>query len=87
MTNVVVKGDEIAELWHKRLAHLNFQGIQVLHDQSMVIGLPSMKKMQHCEGCMFGKLTRLPFQVGRFWRAKQKVHLVHVDVCGHMQRV
>lgn len=51
----------------------------------MVSVLPSVRKMQHCEDCVFGKLTRLPIRFGRSWKAKHKLQLVHADMCGPMQ--
>lgn len=83
--HAVVKDEDVADLWHSRYAHLNFQGLHVLHAQNMVIGLPRVKKVQHCEDCVFGKLKRLTSKTGRSWRAKHKLYLVHADVCGPMQ--
>lgn len=75
----------MAALWHKRYGHLNFQGLQLLHEHNLVLGLPNVKKMQKCEECALRKRIRLPFQDGRSWKAKHKLHLVHANVCGPMQ--
>ncbi|KAG6524805.1 hypothetical protein ZIOFF_014749 [Zingiber officinale] len=51
----------------------------------MVQGLPQIEGKQHiCEGCAFGKQHRLPFPKGVSWRAKEKLELIHTDVCGPM---
>ncbi|KAG6484580.1 hypothetical protein ZIOFF_053100 [Zingiber officinale] len=51
----------------------------------MVQGLPHIEGKQHvCEGCVFGKQHRLPFPKGVSWRAKEKLELIHTDVCGPM---
>ncbi|KAG6532281.1 hypothetical protein ZIOFF_006121 [Zingiber officinale] len=51
----------------------------------MVQGLPHIEGKQHvCEGCAFGKQHRLPFPKGVSWRAKEKLELIHTDVCGPM---
>lgn len=72
-------------LWHERYGHLNFQSMQLLRQKSMVHGLPFMKKISLCEACIYGKQTRSPFSKRALWRAKYKLQLVHVDLCGPMQ--
>lgn len=50
----------------------------------MVTGLLGVNKVQRCEGYVW-KINKTAFKAGRYWRAKQKLHLVHADVCGPMQ--
>lgn len=57
----------------------------MLNQKQMVIGLPRVKRFNSCESCTFGKLSRQPFFSGKSWRAKEKLQLVHSDVCGLMQ--
>jgi transposase InsO family protein len=72
-------------LWHKRLGHLNFQGLKLLEQKNMVYGLPKIEeKHEVCEGCALGKHHRQPFPKGVAWRAKRPLELVHTDVCGPM---
>lgn len=68
-----------------KYGHLNFQGLMVLAQKKMVVGLPEVEKINHCEKCVFGKLARFLFQCGRSWRARQKLQSVYADVCGPMQ--
>lgn len=81
----VVSVENQSLLWHRRLGHLGFQGIQFLQQRNLVLGLPKMQKFEKCEACIHGKLARFPFPTGRSWRAKQKWQLIHADVCGPMQ--
>ncbi|XP_028072574.1 uncharacterized protein LOC114274797 [Camellia sinensis] len=59
-------------LWHRRLGHLNFHSLKVLHQKNMVQGLPSIEEIHDvCEGCALGKHHRQPFPKGVAWRAKE----------------
>jgi hypothetical protein len=51
-----------ALLWHRRLGHLNFQSLNLLHQKNMVGGLPQIHEIEGvCEGCALGKHHRKPF--------------------------
>ena len=77
---------DIAWLWHKRYGHLNFGGLDLLHKQNLVVGLPMVQKIEDiCESCVYGKQHRVPFQVGKSWRANEPLMLVHADICGPIQ--
>ena len=70
-------------LWHLRLRHLNFEGLQLLAKKKMVNGLPSIEHPnQLCEGCLFGKQSRKSFPKEASTRAMKPLQLVHSDVCG-----
>lgn len=77
--------EENSILWHDRYGHLNFQSLHVLNQRKMVTGLPKVKQFKSCECCICGKKSRQPFIFGMSWRAKEKMHLVHFDLCGLMQ--
>ena len=48
----------------------------------MVVGLPSIQKNDNvCEGCIYGKMHRLPFPK-TVWKARAPLELVHADICG-----
>lgn len=86
--NVALKAHTNDEswLWHRRLGHLNFHSLKVLHQKNMVQGLPSIEEIHDvCEGCALGKHHRQPFPKGVAWRAKEMLELVHTDVCGPMR--
>jgi hypothetical protein len=72
-----------SELWHRRLAHLNYKSLPVL--SKMVTGLPEFQ-IGHdgvCKGCALGKNVK-----GRFTSndsiSKCILGIIHSDVCGHM---
>ena len=75
-------------LWHFRFGHLNFNGLRLLAKKEMVTGLPLLGDFnQMCEGCIFGKLHRDSFPVGKSRRAQHPLELVHSDICGPMENV
>ena len=46
--------------------------------------MPQLEERMHdCETCLEGKLSRKPFQRSS-WRAREKLQLVHSDICGPM---
>nr|GFA37626.1 integrase, catalytic region, zinc finger, CCHC-type, peptidase aspartic, catalytic [Tanacetum cinerariifolium] len=49
-----------AWLWHRRLSHLNFDTINLLSKNDIVVGLPKLKfvKDHLCSSCKFGKAKR-----------------------------
>ena len=52
----------------------------------MVVGLPSINHTGViCEGCVCGKQQRASFLVGKSWRAKVPLGIIHADICGKMQ--
>ena len=51
----------------------------------MVKGLPKLgKDFPTCVACQYEKLSRLPFQQSKAWRATQKLQLIYTDVGGLM---
>jgi hypothetical protein len=38
-----------------------------------------------CEGCIFGKKNRESFSVGKSYRAKSPLEIVHSDICEPMK--
>lgn len=64
---------EEADVWHKRLGHLNRKGLRVL-------GLPTSNKV--CEKCIEGKATRLPFPSRNRKNSRTIGELIHSDVAG-----
>nr|GEZ25918.1 hypothetical protein [Tanacetum cinerariifolium] len=53
-----------AWLWHHRLSHLNFDTINLLSKNDIVVGLPKLKfiKDHLCSSCELGKAKRKSFQ-------------------------
>ena len=79
-----LKGEKVDDsyLWHLRYGHLNYKGMRLLKEKNMVKGLPNIDKIDKvCEGCIYGKMHRLPFPKNA-WRAKAPLELVHSDILG-----
>lgn len=86
VTSPVVKpkGKPISmELLHQRLGHLNEQDINRLIRDGLVDGANVIKgALPFCESCVHGKQHRSPFPSKTRKVAKEKLELVHSDVCG-----
>nr|GFB35023.1 hypothetical protein [Tanacetum cinerariifolium] len=76
-----------AWLWHRRLSHLNFDTINLLSKNDIVIGLPKLKfvKDHLYSSCELVKAKRKSFQIKTTASSKRRLHLLHVDLCGPMR--
>ncbi|GKB95629.1 retrovirus-related pol polyprotein from transposon TNT 1-94 [Tanacetum coccineum] len=76
-----------AWLWHRRLSHLNFDTINLLSKNNIVIGLPKLKfvKDHLCSSCELGKAKRKSFHTKTTPSSKRRLQLLHMDLCGPMQ--
>lgn len=79
---ISTKGDSI-DVWHKRLAHLNYSGLNNL--KSMSTGLDFHDDAGTCVACIKGKIHRQPFPKQKTTRAKEVLGLLHSDLCGPME--
>ncbi|KAL6219745.1 hypothetical protein ACLB2K_007504 [Fragaria x ananassa] len=73
--NFALRSDSADEsyLWHLRYGHLNYNGVHLLKQKEMVIGLPNIAEGgKVCESCIYGKMHRLSFPKTS-WRATAKV--------------
>ena len=75
------------EVWHHRLAHLGKNGMHNLKKHDMVLGFDySEKKTQNnntlCKGCIYGKISRLPFDTKYNIRSGNVLDLIHTDMWG-----
>jgi hypothetical protein len=70
-----------AEIWHKRLGHLNYDAIKVLHDGDMTTGFKVTGQMERCfcEGCVLGTQHREPLPLSNT-RASEVLELIHTDL-------
>jgi transposase InsO family protein len=74
---------DAAWLWHLRYGHLNFQSLNNLKNHKMVSGLPDIRvPKEMCRNCLVGKQARKSFVDHIAMRAKNKLDVVHTDVCG-----
>ncbi|GKB79371.1 retrovirus-related pol polyprotein from transposon TNT 1-94, partial [Tanacetum coccineum] len=74
-------------LWHQRLSHLNFDTINDLAKNDLVTGLPKFKyhKEHLCPSCEQGKSKRASHPPKPVPNSKQRLHLLHMDLCGLMR--
>ncbi|TXG59628.1 hypothetical protein EZV62_014201 [Acer yangbiense] len=82
-TCLTTKVQDSTWLWHLRYGHLNFNSLRTLHQKNMVTGLPQISGPSDiCEDYVVGKQHRDSFPMGKAWRAKQPLQLIHSDLCG-----
>nr|GEY19030.1 retrovirus-related Pol polyprotein from transposon TNT 1-94 [Tanacetum cinerariifolium] len=79
-------------LWHQRLSHLNFDTINDLARNDLVrndlvAGLPKFKyhKEHLCPSCEQGKSKRASHPLKPDLNSRQRLHLLHMDLCGPMR--
>ncbi|GJS68659.1 retrovirus-related pol polyprotein from transposon TNT 1-94 [Tanacetum coccineum] len=73
-------------LWHKRLSHLNFDAINHLAKNGLVLGLPKFKfeKDHMCSACAMGKSKKQIHKPKSKDTNQEKLYLLHMDLCGPM---
>nr|GEU87483.1 retrovirus-related Pol polyprotein from transposon TNT 1-94 [Tanacetum cinerariifolium] len=76
-----------AWLWHRRLSHLNFDTINLLSKNDIMIGLSKLKfvKDHLCSSYELGKAKRNSFQTKTTPCSKRRLQLLHIDLCGPMR--
>nr|GFA40653.1 retrovirus-related Pol polyprotein from transposon TNT 1-94 [Tanacetum cinerariifolium] len=74
-------------LWHQRLSHLKFDTINDLARNDLVSGLLKLKynKEHHCPSCEQGKSKRASHPPKPVPNSRQRLHLLHMDLCGPMR--
>nr|GEV99722.1 retrovirus-related Pol polyprotein from transposon TNT 1-94 [Tanacetum cinerariifolium] len=74
-------------LWHQRLSYLNFHIINDLTKNDLVLGLPKFKyhKEHLCPSCEQGKRKRASHPPKLVLNSRQRLHLLHMDLCGPMR--
>ncbi|GJZ36462.1 retrovirus-related pol polyprotein from transposon TNT 1-94 [Tanacetum coccineum] len=74
-------------LWHQHLSHLNFDTINDLAKNDLVTGLPKFKyhKEHLCPSCDQGKSKKASHLPKPVSNSKQRLHLLHMDLCGPMR--
>ncbi|GJT41649.1 retrovirus-related pol polyprotein from transposon TNT 1-94 [Tanacetum coccineum] len=74
-------------LWHQRLSHLNFDIINDLARNDLVIGLPKFKyhKEHLYPSCEQRKSKRASHPPKPIPNSKQRLHLLHIDLYGPMR--
>lgn len=80
---MLTKAEENAWLWHLRLGHVNFKSLSLMSKGNMARGLPDLVQLRElCEGCLLSKQTRRPFPSQTDFLAKERLDLIHGDICG-----
>nr|GFB09206.1 hypothetical protein [Tanacetum cinerariifolium] len=76
-----------AWLWHRRLSHFNFDTINVLSKNDIVVGLSKLKfvKDNLCSSCELGKAKQKYFHTKITPSSKRRLQLLHMDLCGPMR--
>nr|GEV33830.1 integrase, catalytic region, zinc finger, CCHC-type, peptidase aspartic, catalytic [Tanacetum cinerariifolium] len=74
-------------LWHQRLSQLSFDTINDLAKNDLVSGLPKFKydKEHLCPSCEQGKGKRASHPPKPVLNSKQRLHLLHMDLCGPLR--
>ncbi|GJW52415.1 retrovirus-related pol polyprotein from transposon TNT 1-94 [Tanacetum coccineum] len=74
-------------LWHQRLSHLNFDTINDLARNDLVTDLPKFKyhKEHLCPSCEQRKSKRASHLPKPVLNSKQRLHLLHMNLCGPMR--
>nr|GEZ86337.1 retrovirus-related Pol polyprotein from transposon TNT 1-94 [Tanacetum cinerariifolium] len=74
-------------LWHQRLSHLNFDTINDLARNDLVLGLVKFKynKEHLCPSCEQGKSKKASHPPKLVTNLRQRLHLLHMDLCGPMR--
>jgi hypothetical protein len=80
---LAAQGGDTAWRWHARFGHLNFRALEKLACDATVRGLPPINHFEQvCNSCLAGKQRSRPFLSEAKYRAKEKLELVHGDICG-----
>nr|GEZ69272.1 retrovirus-related Pol polyprotein from transposon TNT 1-94 [Tanacetum cinerariifolium] len=86
--NDLLTGDIVSSMvMHRRLSHLNFDTINLMSKNDIVVGLPKLKfiKDHLCSSCELGKAKRKSFHTKLTHSSKRQLHLLHMDLCGPMR--
>ncbi|TYK21893.1 Gag-Pol [Cucumis melo var. makuwa] len=71
-------GENLSMMWHRKLGHMSEQGLKVLVEQNLLLGLTKVS-LPFCEHYVTSKQHRLKFNTSSS-RSKVILELVHSDV-------
>ena len=80
-----VQNNSKINVWHQRLAHVNLKQLRQQVESSDGVDIQSQRKLNFCEACMQGKCCQKPHYSLKSIKSKEKLQLVHTDICGQMQ--
>ena len=90
-TAFIASSKEAAELWHRRMGHLSYNGLAELTQQADGINVTAstfknVADSQHkCDTCNVANLTRQPRPRSTQDKETELLKRLHVDTCGPMQ--
>lgn len=58
---LVAKTCTESDVWYLRYGHLHENGLKILNQKDMVVGLPIVKSVEFCEACVMGKQSQNSF--------------------------
>ena len=73
------------DLWHQRLAHVNLRQLHQQIESSDEVDIQSQGKLNLYEACVQGECHQKPLYPLKAIKSKEKLQLVHTDVCRPMQ--
>jgi hypothetical protein len=80
---LAARRDDEAWQWHEPFGQLHFEALKQLNAKGMERGMSSFDHVeQFCDICVLTKQSRLPFPQQSSFRAKERLELVHGDLCG-----
>jgi hypothetical protein len=80
---LAARWDDVAWQWYECFRHLNFEALKWLSAKEMVRGLPCLDHVeQFCGICVLIKQRWLPFPQQSSFQAKERLELMHGDLCG-----
>lgn len=76
----------IAELWHRKMGHLNYRDLMRCSREGLVrdITIKDCCEDIHCEICARGKMTKMSLPK-RSERRSEILEIIHSDMCGPMR--
>jgi hypothetical protein len=82
---IVTLVNDSKNLWHKRPGHLNRISMNLLKNGMVTcIDFAGKSEQEQCIPCLQRKMCRKPFKSSQRKRAKEKLELLHSDLCGAM---
>ncbi|KAJ9564484.1 hypothetical protein OSB04_000450 [Centaurea solstitialis] len=84
---LLVASNQQSILWHKRLSHPNFKGLNKLVIGNLAIGIPNLRFQQEhlCSACQLGKMKRVSHKSKLEHGTEKPLQLIHMDLCGPMR--
>ena len=75
---------ELNWIWHQKIGHLNFDTMNKLVKEELVVGLPKMnfKKDTLCDACQKGKQVKMSFKSKVKHSTERVLQLLHMDLFG-----